>query len=408
MLREILDASEAERKKYAKSFLPKIPNQFNSSFMKALQNDAEMTGMVDQANQLANDLFTGRKDELDALHQQELEQTRIESTQSGFTDGVKQGEIYGKNEGMLEGIIAGWKDASGFKKPYRVYDLSKPSTKPIAVGATAGDLGASIPDTYENRIWRLTTDHMDGKGTGWGLNHWQDVANTKFAYHEDHNRMGINLERLILADPETDLTSPIDGSIAKIVGNGNTVLSSTKKNIKDLVAEATGINIKYPTKPKTGRTPHKPPQTLQILNNAPENTEVDDVTDHPELLAHHKFVDDLRDASRDPDVDDILKQLFQPGAVEEFDNIADDVIREQLGLPAEEHPVESPKKSVKTTLGVEASPVGSPRRPGARRHQNPAEKRDKKETKNADKVAKSKKKPQFQVQQLEITPPDEK
>src|SRR5690242_4023140 len=115
MLRKILD--EHHLLSPARSvFFPKIPDQFNEKFMKALANDAEIDGMVDKANEYILESI----EQNEALNEKLLDTMWNRGVMKGHELGVDAGYAPGYNKGLVEGLLAGWADAKTFKAPNRV------------------------------------------------------------------------------------------------------------------------------------------------------------------------------------------------------------------------------------------------------------------------------------------------
>lgn len=248
MLRELL---EQHYPKKPQSY--KLPDQFSPVFTKALAQDAEMDGILDEANAIVLEKITQNE----ALNQRRLDDTWGEGVTTGYGLGIKEGKTVGRNRGLVEGLLAGWNDAATFKKPNRVYDLNTPSIKPIAEGGGAKELGENIEDTRENRYWRTKTDHMKGKAKGWSLGEWQEGDRQAFIYHQDHNRLGLNLNKFM--EPGDDL----EGLEVRMLEKGQNKPKKVKMKKNEVVERAVGTKA-YPRKtppiPPRPKHEHEPPR----------------------------------------------------------------------------------------------------------------------------------------------------
>lgn len=255
MLKEII---EQYTPKKPPPFLPKVREQFNPSFVKALMNQADDEGLVNEANSMIVEKIQQNED----YNEKQLDDTWAGGIMAGYDTGVAHGMTPGYNKGLVDGLVAGWRDAETFKKPHRVYDLTRPSIQPIAEGKSAALMGTTIPDTIENRLWRATTDHMSKKGPNYPLNNYMKVADDPFVYHPEHNRLGLNLAKFAEQNAE------VEGKEAKITGNGQTTFKTIKKNKADVIGDALGKTAEIPKldpakiPPRPGRKVKEPPQVI--------------------------------------------------------------------------------------------------------------------------------------------------
>ena len=234
MLREILEKHKHDL--FPTPYFGKIPDQFSPTFMKALQQDAEMDGMVDQANAMIVEKIQQNEDYNEHL----LDETWEAGVKKGHEIGVGHGKTSGKNEGLLEGLLRGWHDAATFKKPNRVYNLAKPTIVPIAEGNGGKELADAIPDDTENRLWRSSTDKMANQRQGYPLKRWKQIENMPFVYHPENNRLGINLTEFMKP------VDPIEGVEAKIpeTGNGQASITNVIRKRRTVVKNALGVKNK--------------------------------------------------------------------------------------------------------------------------------------------------------------------
>lgn len=268
MLKEILEKHYPKRKT---PLLPRVPDQFDSAFMKALKADADEHGIIDEANRMILEKV---------MQNEELNETRLDDTWKqgileGYETGLEHGYTPGFSKGIVTGLVSGWKDAETFKDPHRVYDLSTPTIVPIAKNKHASLLGETIPDTIENRLWRSSTDLMAKKKKGYELKHFQEISHEPFVYHPEQKRLGLNLKTFMEAGDD------VKGVEANIAGNGQTIKKSVTKRKEAVISDAIGNKDQRPKlnpdkiPPRPGRkvkqeTPAEPQPTPTNLKT-PKN-----------------------------------------------------------------------------------------------------------------------------------------
>lgn len=304
--------------------------------MKALANDAEIDGMVDKANEYIIESI----EQNEALNEKLLDAMWQSGIKKGHEIGVDAGYAPGYNKGLIEGLLAGWSDAKGFKTPNRVYDLGIPSIKPIAEGVNANELARKIPDTIENRLWRANTDKMAKKGPDFPLSNFSKIKDEPFVYHHEQKRLGINLNEFMKSE------GVVQGKDAKIVGNGQTTLTSVTKTKEDVIKSALGDRATKPTgigkipqrpivkpefrqpkspqvvpadSPKTPKTPFTPTKSKRpkklLIAPAPalqlelDEPKIQEIPDSPTQFspAVQAAIDSVND---NPEVDDFLTKLL--------------------------------------------------------------------------------------------------
>lgn len=288
MLRELIDKNY---KRNPHPYFGKIPEPFSPQFMTALKSAANEQGVLDEAGELINNTLEKERDAMAAEYDQDLDEIWGKGLKKGYNIGLGYGEESGRVTGRLEGLFQGWSDASAYKTPHRVYDLTKATLEPLAAGNTALELANAIPDEPENRQWRQNTKGMAKKGPeGVDLTTYNTIGELPFVLDEISGRLGINLNTF--NQPGDDL----EGKITAMTETGAKRLAANTKTKKQLAEIVVGKvrqpsgpgNPPRPTRkkavPKPGPAPVVTAPAIMPAVEAPDPV-VEEVTDPPEEVA---------------------------------------------------------------------------------------------------------------------------
>ena len=97
-------------------------------------------------------------------------------------------------EGLADGTLFLWRQIKEFNNPHAVYDLNKPTAKPLAEAKTVLELGEKVPDTVHFRKLKATTLTMPKKkkGVPWPLADPEIIGKDPFIYNHDAGWLKIN------------------------------------------------------------------------------------------------------------------------------------------------------------------------------------------------------------------------
>lgn len=216
-------------------------------------------------------------------HENALDKTWNEGVETGYKYGVDAGSAAARLLGKLDGLNQGWSDASGFKEPYRVYDLAAGGLVPMAKAASPEALADAVEDTRENTLFRATTNLMAKKGGEVEKTQWNKNRNEPFVYDPIHKRLGINLDTL------TAGADTLEGKKAVKTGNNATNTKRITKTKNQLAEIIVGKAAKTPGPPKLKR-PVKATETaakndpllIKYVEDAPDEADVEEVESEPE------------------------------------------------------------------------------------------------------------------------------
>lgn len=254
----------------------KVPDLFTPDFIKALANEAEMEGMLQQAQSVAETRAFDYIDENRRTENAQLDEIWQKGNQAGFAAAKNLLQRPYGNNGFIQGVLHGWRDAETFKNPHQLFDTSKYSATPIAVGKTGSELASNTEDTPENRLWRKST--MGGQsGRKQDLKSWDNATEAAFTQHENKNRLSLNLNKFMNSG---DHVQGLEGYIQG--GNSNNLISKTRvakpQSQLTVLATAMGHNVDAPEKLPVEKITQRPEPSIPRMHRQVQEVASPEVT----------------------------------------------------------------------------------------------------------------------------------